>query len=182
MGLRVGSGSIQGAKTWLDLKQEITLGEGQDAGGLAGDDCAVHAHFVGFGIDFEVRRGVVVNHVLLADAPAVAHGRDRPQAEPLWDAGLRDASDTKVMLVAAIAAPKLPNIGRYSTGCGVGMEALGSPIALQAMNPPFTIISGFTPKNAGFQSTRSASLPGSIEPISAAMPWVIAGLMVYFAT
>src|SRR5271156_101958 len=92
-----------------------------------------------------------------------------------------DASDRNVMLVGAIAAPKLPNIGRYITGCGVGIEAFGSPIALQAMNPPFTTISGFTPKKAGFHRTRSANFPGPIEPISAAMPWVIAGLMVYFA-
>src|SRR5271170_8521914 len=93
---------------------------------------------------------------------------------------MSDASETKVMLVGAVAAPKLPNMERYSTGCGVGIEALGSPMALHAMNPPFTIISGFTPKNAGFQRTRSANFPGSIEPISAAMPWVTAGLMVYF--
>ncbi len=62
------------------------------------------------------------------------------------------------------------------------MEALGSPITLHAMNPPLTIISGFTPKNAGLHSTRSASFPGSIEPISAANPCVMAGLIVYFAT
>src|SRR5580698_3079270 len=94
----------------------------------------------------------------------------------------RAASDTKVMLVATTAVPKLPNIGRYITGCGVGIEAFGSPIAVQAMKPPFTIISGFTPKKAGFHNTKSANLPGSIEPISVAMPWVMAGLMVYFAT
>src|ERR1700720_3215102 len=92
------------------------------------------------------------------------------------------ACETKVIAVAEVAAPKLPNIGRYNTGCGVGMDAFGSPIALHAMNPPFTTISGFAPKKAGFQSTRSASFPGSIEPISEAMPWVIAGLMVYLAT
>src|SRR3984885_2944626 len=94
----------------------------------------------------------------------------------------RAASDTKVILVATTAVPKLPNIGRYITGCGVGIEAFGSPIALQAMKPPFTIISGFTPKNAGFHRTRSASFPGSTDPISAAMLCVIAGLIVYFAT
>src|SRR5277367_955037 len=95
---------------------------------------------------------------------------------------LKEASERNVILVGAIAAPKLPNIGRYSTGCGVGMEAFGSPMALQAMNPPFTISSGLTPKNAGFQRTRSASFPDSTDPISAAMPCAIAGLMVYLAT
>ena len=48
--------------------------------------------------------------------------------------------------------------------------------------PPFRISDGFTPKNAGFHSTRSASLPASTEPTSCAMPWVIAGLIVYLAT
>src|SRR5271168_2769024 len=94
---------------------------------------------------------------------------------------LSDASERNVMLVEAVAAPKLPNIGRYSTGCGVGMDAFGSPIALHAMNPPLTTISGFAPKNAGFQSTKSASFPGSMDPISVAIPCVTAGLMVYFA-
>ena len=34
------------------------------------------------------------------------------------------------------------------------------------MNPPLMTSSGLTPKNAGFHSTRSASLPTSIEPTS----------------
>jgi hypothetical protein len=44
------------------------------------------------------------------------------------------------------------------------------------------ITAGFAPKNAGRHKTMSASLPTAIEPTSCAMPWVIAGLMVYFAT
>src|SRR5690242_6952652 len=73
---------------------------------------------------------------------------------------LNDACETKLRLVAAVARPNEPNIGRYRTGCGVGIEALASPIRLQAMKPPLMIISGLTPKKAGRQSTRSASLPG----------------------
>ena len=61
------------------------------------------------------------------------------------------------------------------------MEALGSPIAAAAIMPPLITRLGLTPKKAGRHSTRSASLPGSIEPTSCAMPWVIAGLMVYLA-
>jgi len=63
----------------------------------------------------------------------------------------------------------------------VGIEALGSPIAAAAIMPPFTISEGFTPKNAGFHSTRSATFPASIEPTACAMPCAIAGLIVYFA-
>jgi hypothetical protein len=44
--------------------------------------------------------------------------------------------------------------------------------------PHFSTMSGFTPKKAGDQTTRSASLPGAIEPISCAMPWAMAGLIV----
>ena len=74
--------------------------------------------------------------------------------------------ERKVKLVLNGARPKLPNIGRVNTGCGVGIEAFGSPIAADMGKPPFKTISGFTPKNAGFHNTRSASLPTSIEPTS----------------
>src|SRR5579859_799331 len=93
-----------------------------------------------------------------------------------------DACDTNVTAVDCGAAPNDPNIGRYSTGCGVGMDALASPITLQAMNPPLITISGFTPKNAGLHSTMSASLFSSMDPTSCEIPCAIAGLMVYFAT
>jgi hypothetical protein len=39
------------------------------------------------------------------------------------------------------------------------MLALASPICAHAMIPPLITSSGFAPKNPGFQSTRSASLP-----------------------
>jgi hypothetical protein len=38
------------------------------------------------------------------------------------------------------------------------MEAFGSPIAAAAIAPPFNMSDGFTPKNAGFHSTRSGEL------------------------
>ncbi len=44
------------------------------------------------------------------------------------------------------------------------------------------IISGLTPKKAGDHSTRSASLPFSMEPMCFDMPCAMAGLMVYLAT
>ena len=50
------------------------------------------------------------------------------------------------------------------------------------MAPPLRISAGLVPKKAGFHSTMSASLPASSEPTSWAMPWLMAGLMVYFAT
>ncbi len=86
------------------------------------------------------------------------------------------------MLVAPTAPPNAPNIGRMRSGCGVGMDALGSPICAQAMKPPLSTISGRTPKNAGRHRTRSAHLPGATLPISWAMPWAMAGLIVYLAT
>src|ERR1051325_6371147 len=79
-----------------------------------------------------------------------------------------------------VARPKLPNIGRMNTGCGVGMLAFGAPICAHAMKPPLMTISGFAPNIEGFHNTRSASLPTSIEPMMCAMPWASAGLIVYF--
>lgn len=43
-------------------------------------------------------------------------------------------------------------------GCGVGMDALGSPIGAATIEPPL-MQSGLTPKNASDHSTRSASFP-----------------------
>ena len=43
-----------------------------------------------------------------------------------------------VRLVAAVAPPNEPNIGRYNTGCGVGIEALASPITTMVL-----VASGF---------------------------------------
>src|SRR6266700_8074374 len=80
------------------------------------------------------------------------------------------------------ALPKLANIGRMNTGCGVGMLAFGSPICAHAIIPPLMTISGLAPKKAGFHSTRSASLPTSTEPTRWDMPWARAGLIVYLET
>src|SRR5258706_12557980 len=88
---------------------------------------------------------------------------------------------TNAMLAPPHARPIAPNIGRISTGCGVGIDALGSPICAQAMTPPLITISGLAPKNADRQITRSASFPVSIEPMQWAMPCARAGLIVYLA-
>src|SRR5262245_64510940 len=60
------------------------------------------------------------------------------------------ACETNVTDVDATAPPNDPNIGRYRTGCGVGMDALGSPIAAVAIKPPFHTSSDLTTKKAGF--------------------------------
>ena len=61
------------------------------------------------------------------------------------------------------------------------MLAFGSPMGAAAMLPALRTRSGLTPKNAGDHTTRSASLPGSIEPTCWEIPCAIAGLMVYLA-
>src|SRR5512132_4404117 len=76
--------------------------------------------------------------------------------------------------------PSAANIGWQCTGCGVGMEAFGSPMGAATIEPPLMMQSGLTPKKAGDHSTRSASLPFSTEPISFDTPCAIDGLMVYF--
>ena len=71
---------------------------------------------------------------------------------------------TKVMAEEVTERPNDPNIGRKCAGCGVGIEALGSPIIPPAIVPPTRTISGFVPKNAGVQTTKSALFPTSTEP------------------
>ncbi|COW30396.1 Uncharacterised protein [Mycobacterium tuberculosis] len=76
-----------------------------------------------------------------------------------------DCGATKCTEVAAAVAAAAPNIGRGSTGCGVGIDAFASPIAAQAIAPPLSTTCGRTPKNAGSHNTRSANFPTSTEPI-----------------
>src|SRR5207237_2231831 len=57
--------------------------------------------------------------------------------------------ERNVRLVENGARPKLPNIGLVKTDCGVGIDALGSPMAAHRGQPPYTTISGVTPKKAG---------------------------------
>jgi hypothetical protein len=60
-------------------------------------------------------------------------------------------------------------------------DAALSPMADQAMNPPFTMSSGLMPKKPGRHSTMSAIFPRSSEPTYWSMPKQIAGLIVYLA-
>lgn len=50
-----------------------------------------------------------------------------------------------------------------------------------AIAPPLTTIFGLTPKYAGCQRTKSASLPTLTSPMTCDMPCTMAGLTVYFA-
>src|SRR5574338_1071635 len=54
-------------------EEEVTLGHGKGCGRLAGEELAVGANLVGFGIDLDVGLPIVVDHVGLVDAPHVAH-------------------------------------------------------------------------------------------------------------
>ena len=93
------------------------------------------------------------------------------------------ANRRRFLKVAGVAtAGAAANIGRGSSGCGVGIEALASPIVAQAIIPPFSTAWGLTPKKAGSHNTRSANLPTSTEPTSRWSPWAIAGQIVYLAT
>ncbi len=80
------------------------------------------------------------------------------------------------------AEPYAPNIGRYMIGWVVGSDALGSPMSAQLMRPPLMTSLGLAPNAWGVQSTRSAILPGAMEPTTWEMPKVMAGLMVTLAT
>ena len=55
-------------------------------------------------------------------------------------------------------------IGLKCTGCGVGIDALGSPISAALITPPIHTISGLTPKNPRSHKQKSALFPSSIDP------------------
>ena len=58
------------------LKQEVALRHRQDIGGFAGEEFAVGADFVGFGIDFDGGEVVVELHVALGELADVGDGED----------------------------------------------------------------------------------------------------------
>jgi hypothetical protein len=163
-------------------EQEIPLGHREFGCRLFLPHVAVDPHRERVGINLDAGQCVVERHVGLADLADIAD-RDQPPGdrEPVGQSGL-EGLPTKCTDVAAAAAGAAPNIGRGNTGCGVGMEAFASPIAAQAIIPPLITACGRTPKNAGSQITRSASLPTSTEPISWSRPWAMAGQIVYLAT
>ena len=157
------------------------MGHGQFGGRLLLPDLAVDANGEGVGIDLDAGLRVVERHIGLATAANVAHRQQLSRdGQPVGQAVL-DRLRRRNAPTSPRRRPAAPNIGRGSTGCGVGMEAFASPIAAQAIIPPLITACGRTPKNAGSHSTRSASLPTSTEPISPSSPCAMAGQIVYFA-
>ena len=148
-------------------EQKIPLRQRQHVRRLARQQLAVGAHLVGLGVrprSSAARRSAPDRACRCVRQPRTATGgRASPSSAPPSMPGLADE-----MHAARVRAPRrsAPNIGRAITGCGVGIDALPSPIIAPAMKPPLMTSSGLTPKNAGFHSTRSASLPTSIEPTS----------------
>ena len=107
----------------------------------------------------------------------------RRRSEPLGDPGVvagagheRDAG-----LRRGPRRTRRTSAGR-SPAAGSAATRSGRPCSAQMIRPPLMTIFGLAPKNAGSHSTRSAILPGSIEPRTCEMPWVIAGLIVTLAT
>src|SRR5262249_30963808 len=80
------------------------------------------------------------------------------------------------------ARPKDPHIRRCTIGSLLIWLALPSPIADHTISPLLMTSQGLMPNEARGHSTRSANLPGSIEPTCSAMPTAIAGLIVSLAT
>ncbi len=152
------------ARRSVASEQEVALGHGQLGGRGGLDRLAVDADGERVRVDLDLGQRVV------AAAGPPCPGRARPppgpgrgappsrSASPASSAAGRDERQRRPRRPPRRAAP---HIGRGSTGCGVGIDALASPIAAQATIPPLSTACGRTPKNAGSQSTRSASLPGS---------------------
>ena len=146
-------------------EQLVQLGERQPLGRRGGDQIAVDGDGVGLRVDLDAGQGIVVDHLGLADLAGRADRHQLPaQAELVGQARLQRGR-CDVGLGSVRAARSRKSAGRIRTGCGVGIEAFGSPRAPTTMPPPLITTLGLTPKNFGSQSTRSASLPTSTEPI-----------------
>src|SRR5688500_3456120 len=73
-------------------KQEIPLRHRQHRRRLAGQELAVGAHLVGFGIDLDLGAERVVDHVLLADLAGALDRQHRPAEPPLFGDTLGEGS------------------------------------------------------------------------------------------
>ena len=94
-------------------EEEIALGERKNGRGLAFDEVPVDAYFVSFRIDFHFRRGAIVDESFFPILRQLLNGRsDFLQTQPLGKPISHRRAETNVMLVAAGALPKTPNIGR----------------------------------------------------------------------
>ena len=114
-------------------EQEIALREGKFCGGGAGDDLAVGSDFVGFGVDLDLRGGVVVDHVALADLAA-----RYPEAIFLGKLG------GEALAAAYAGADVFAFPSRTDTFGLVVIEALscGTPVAAYPVPGPGDIVTG----------------------------------------
>ena len=96
------------------LEQKIALGHRQHIGGGAGQELAVGADLIGFGIDLDAGRCAVVDHALLGNATRVFEtGTSFFSIQSFFPIpALTAALDANTTEVAARARPKAPNIGR----------------------------------------------------------------------
>ena len=110
-----------------------------------------------------------------------ARGR-RPSrsASPSSTAGGRDERAADVGRGGRPEAPRTS--AAAAPAAASGSRRWRRPSRPRRSTPPLITTCGRTPKNAGSHSTRSASLPGSTEPISPSRPCAIAGQIVYLAT
>ncbi len=56
------------------LEQKVTLSHWEDGGGFAGEEFAVSADFVGFGIDFHVGHGIIQLHISFGELANIGNG------------------------------------------------------------------------------------------------------------
>ena len=126
-------------------EQEVALGHRELGGRGLLDQLAVDADGERVGVDLDARQGVVLGQVGLGQAagvgaPARAAGRSpRRSARP---SSMALGGDPRERQLAAPRPGAAPNIGRGRTGCGVGIDALASPIGAQAIIPPLTTTCG----------------------------------------
>ena len=88
---------------------------------------------------------------------------------------------TKWTLHLSSAAPNPPNIGRAITGCGVGIDALPSPIIAPAMKPALDDELRLHAEERRLPQHEIRQLPDLDRSDLPEMPCAIAGLIVYFA-
>jgi hypothetical protein len=157
----------------------------------------IRLHAIRLRVNFHLRPHVVELHVPLADVSAILDGFDAlAQAvgfdDTRGDGGLRHERDAGLRDERREHGAHDDGLDGRDRGVGIALCGVsdilqltreiregGRTIWAYEQNPLLTTSFGLTPKFAGFQSTRSATLPTSMLPIMWPIPWAIAGLIVY---
>jgi hypothetical protein len=157
---------------------ESKAAERNPLGRRGGEEPAVQGGPTGGGVDLDVAEPAMAEHRRGGNVAGGAYRDGAPDGGERCARGGLGCEHHRDLGGSRAAAAELRSEHQRLRGVDHGVRVPGGS---QAGTPALSTRYGFAAKNAGSQSTTSASLPTSSEPTSCASPCAIAGLMVSLA-